>query len=408
MPIVRSLPPYRSRPSPVVDTRIRAKPRISASARLGAALLTMALLLVASPVAALDSDGDGLRDGFEKRYGVTSPFVRDSDHDGVIDSAEDDDGDRLSNLGEQRFGLHPGRKDTDRDGRLDGGEDADHDGRSNALEQDQRRVPANLKPSLSKAAGDRQPDRKGCQVDHGRSKVIKCVFGNPSSSTTLTLVGDSNLTQYLTPLKRLAKARGWRVELMAKSSCPSFLGLHGERQWEIDGGVSCRRWRLAVIDELKAHPPDYLIYANVPYTLRTIKGKPIPEYKRPALWRDAVKRTLDRLPNQTRVLVLGMLPATKRNPVDCLKTSRRDMSRCQTRRQPAYKRKLDKALKAGALAAGQQYGTLHDKICSYDPCPLVQGDVLVWRDGIHITETFAKRLRPSLDALVERKLVQAR
>ena len=381
---------------------------MSRSGRAGTWLVALALTLVASPVTGADRDGDGLRDGFEKKYGVTSFLERDSDGDGVVDSAEDNDGDRLSDLGEQRFRTDPGKRDTDGDGRLDGGEDADRDGRSNAREQDQRPLPAKLRPTLSKAAGDRQPDRRGCQVAHGRSKVIKCVFGDPSGSRTLALVGDSNLTQYLTPLKRLAKARGWRVELMAKSSCPSFLGLHNERQWEVDKGVSCRRWRLAVIDKLQANPPDYLIYANVRYQLRTIKGKPIAESRSPRLWRDAVKRTLERLPPQTEAVVLGMLPPRSGDPTNCLKVNRKDMSRCQVRRKAAYQRPIDQALKAGAKAAGQHYGTLHDKICSYDPCPLVQGKVLVWRDGIHITETFAKRLEPALADIIVRKLVNAK
>ena len=32
---------------------------------------------------------------------------------GVVDGAEDSDGDRLANHAEQRFGLNPARKDTD-------------------------------------------------------------------------------------------------------------------------------------------------------------------------------------------------------------------------------------------------------------------------------------------------------
>ena len=106
-------------------------------------------------------------------------------------------------------------------------------------------------------------------------------------------------------------------------------------------------------------------------------------------------------------MVLGMLPPRSSNPTSCLKASRKDMSRCQVRRKAAYQRPIDQALKSGARGAGHHYGTLHDKICSYDPCPLVQGNVLVWRDGIHITETFAKRLQPALADLIERKLVRA-
>ena len=62
--------------------------------------MLLASLLLALPAGAADRDRDGLDDGFERRYGVTDPGVRDSDHDGVIDSAEDNDKDGLGNLGE--------------------------------------------------------------------------------------------------------------------------------------------------------------------------------------------------------------------------------------------------------------------------------------------------------------------
>ena len=239
-------------------------------------MLVLMLALMGLPVSAADTDGDGLSDAFEQRYGVTDFQDPDTDGDGVIDSAEDNDGDDLGNKGEQRFGTHPGKRDTDRDGRPDGKEDADRDGRKNKFEQDQRPLPAALTPSLKRAADDEQPNRTDCQVKHGTWRVKKCVFGDPASSTTLTLVGDSNMTMYLTPLKRIAKERGWRLELMAKSSCPSFLGLQGLLQSTIDGGVTCRKWRRAMLDELRADPPDYLMFANVSYALVTVKGKPIP------------------------------------------------------------------------------------------------------------------------------------
>jgi hypothetical protein len=79
-----------------------------------------------------------------------------------------------------------------------------------------------------------------------------------------------------------------------------------------------------------------------------------------------------------------------------------------TRRVPGALRRIDLGIRRGTEDGGGQYATLHSKICSYDPCPVVQGNILVWRDGVHITETFAKRLRPSVASIVDSKLVNAR
>ena len=61
-----------------------------------------------------DSDGDGLRDGFEVINGF-NPLV-------VGEEAQDPDGDGLDNLGEQNAGTNPLNVDTDSGGRSDGEE----------------------------------------------------------------------------------------------------------------------------------------------------------------------------------------------------------------------------------------------------------------------------------------------
>jgi hypothetical protein len=110
------------------------------------ALLLAAIVPVAARAA--DGDGDGLRDGFERRHGMTAPGRRDTNWDGVVDSAEDSDGDRLSDRAEQRFGTNPARRDSDADGKPDWTEDHDGDGRSNRNEQEQRPLPEQVVPSI--------------------------------------------------------------------------------------------------------------------------------------------------------------------------------------------------------------------------------------------------------------------
>ena len=62
-----------------------------ATSLMSALALALGLVLALSgPLLAADSDGDGLRDGFERRLSLTAPDDRDSDGDGVFDDVEDE------------------------------------------------------------------------------------------------------------------------------------------------------------------------------------------------------------------------------------------------------------------------------------------------------------------------------
>jgi hypothetical protein len=373
---------------------------------LSAVCLALALVLLAGPVIAADSDGDGLRDGFERRYGVSSPHAADTDGDGVIDSAEDSDGDRLSDKGEQRFGTDPTNPDTDGDGIADSAEDDDGDGRSNAREQDERPVPRSLKPALAVARDDMSPKRVACQTWHGYSKITACEFGDLDSDTHIVLAGDSHATVYITPLRRIAEEQGWHLTTMNKGACPAFPGLFGDNQWEIDKGRSCLRWQERVMKRLEGEPVDLVVFAHAPsYKLRRADGKPVASWRRAGEWRRGLKRTVERLPKETGVLALGGTPRNFHgHPVSCLARNSQNISACVSRRQPEEMRFTDVGLKEAASVSRAQFDSLFDKICSYDPCPIIQGDVLMYRDSHHLSETFARQLQPSLEQVLLKAL----
>jgi hypothetical protein len=112
-----------------------------------------------------------------EQYLFTDPRNGDSDNDGIRDGAEDLDHDLLSNAAEIRFGSNPLVTDTDHDGTADWAEDADGNGRSNGLEQDERPVPGNLRPSLARAGADRPPSyRDGCHLQPGETTPKLCVY----------------------------------------------------------------------------------------------------------------------------------------------------------------------------------------------------------------------------------------
>lgn len=365
-------------------------------------LLTLLLTAVAAaPALAADRDGDGLRDDFEERFGVTSPDERDTDKDGVIDSAEDGDGDRLGNLGEQRFGLDPRKADTDGDGVIDGAEDHDRDGRSNAREQDQRPLPATTRPGLGYVKRDRAVIAKNCISPQRSANVVSCLDGDRASDVRIVVIGDSHATMLVDPIRRAARNAGWRVETMLKGACLPILGTMNPAQWKLDRGDSCREWRIRAYARLRANPPNVLILTGNDNAVFVDKrGRELPRAMRPAIWRKGIARVIDRLAPETTLLVLGDVPDTKGNPIACLKRDRSDMSRCATRREPLSKRSIERAVRSIVAARGHEFGTLYGKICPYDPCPVVQGNTLVWRSKGHLSASFARKLTPSVRRII--------
>ncbi|MGD8485837.1 MAG: SGNH hydrolase domain-containing protein, partial [Chloroflexota bacterium] len=320
---------------------------------------------------------------------------------GVIDGAEDSDDDRLSDRAEMAYGLDPGRRDSDGDGIKDGREDADRDGRSNAAEQDRRPVPNGLRPGLAGAPTDVSPYKPGCQATHGSALVVTCSYGPASSPTRVVLMGDSHAMQLATPIVTVALENGWRLTTLVKKACPPVLGIHNRAQRWVDDGASCRKWRRNALEWLRREPPDHIIFTHSDgYAISTFTGKPIRGADRPVAWRQGLKRTLAQMPPESAVIVLGDIPTNRVNPVGCLRKHPRDISRCVTSRQPLHKRKIELALEQAARAKGATYRRFYRKVCSYDPCPVIQGNVLMYRDRGHLTATFADQLTPTFRTML--------
>ncbi len=370
---------------------------------VGLLLCLVAVAFGIAPAAGADRDGDGLRDGFETRYGATSPDAWDSDRDGVIDSAEDGDHDRLSNLGEQRFGTNPRKWDSDRDGRPDGREDRDGDGRSNAKEQDRRSLPTGLRPSLRRAPEDYWQLKDLCRSLTGSAALKRCHIGDPDSDTTVVLVGNSHAFSWLPSFKRVVEQEGWHLIALTKGACVPWLGVDNSAQYEVDGGKTCRRWRRDVLAWLaeRTDATDLVVMTSSDrYALVDGKGRRIPKRRWPQLWRAGLQRTLERMPPGTNALVLGDVPRLYNDPVRCLRRHRDNISACTAPRKALAQRPIERSLRTAADARGASFRTLYGKICSYDPCPVIQGDILMWRDNSHLSATFSERLAPALRSVL--------
>lgn len=367
------------------------------------------ILTAATVTSTMDSDGDELSDDFEGHWGASSAGSPDSDGDGLIDAAEDLDGDGLSALGEQRYGTDPGNVDSDADGIPDGDEDWNADGVSDAQQQDLRQVPRDLRPTTAMAWWDR-PDNydDGCHNDAVDTVLHTCRLAALGSDVRVDIFGDSHALQWLPALVGAGDSEGWEVVALTKAACPPAQVQFGRK--EVGAADSCAAWRQQVLAWLTDDPPDVLLLtgAGRGYKLIDAEGARLPDEAALAEWQHGLGATLQSLPDSTTVIVLADTPQMRSNPVSCLEANPGDISACVTPRQTALGWVLDEAERATAEAAGASFESLNHLVCPYDPCPVIVGDTLMWRNADHITATFAEQLAPSMRELVSRSLLGRR
>jgi hypothetical protein len=364
-------------------------------------------LLVAIPAAAgsTDSDGDGLLDSFEARWGLTDPASADSDGDGLGDALEDLDGDGLGNLGEQRFGTDPGNPDSDGNGVSDGDEDSDGDGTSDADQQDRRPMPPNTEPELLDAYWDRPPNYDDeCHGDTLDPVLHPCTYGVDDSDTTVVLFGDSHALQWQPSLKTAAFRNDWRLVTLTKAACPPPQILSARK--EDAAGASCETWRAEALDWITQNEPDVVLMTGGGriYKLVDEGGERIPDEERTAAWTAGLTATIEAMPEATTVVVLADTPYLQTNPATCLEADPSDLMACSTPRAAAIDASFDLAERTAVEAAGANYADLNELICPYSPCPVVFDDVLAWRNRDHLTATFVKTLAPSLGQAINEAL----
>lgn len=363
----------------------------------------------AAPEASLDTDGDGLLDTFEDAWGASSATTSDSDGDGLSDSAEDDDGDGLGALGEQRYGTDPMNADSDGDGILDGDEDSDGDGTSDAVQQDQRPVPTSLEPAPDVAWWDRPVSYdEGCHGDIFDPELHACLYGDADAERSVALFGDSHALQWLPAVIGAGTDNRWQVVTLTKSACPA-VDVVFERAPQYEGAdPTCTQWRASALEWINQNEPDLVVISSAGrnYKLLDEKGRRVPDEARLGQWQAGLARTLAAFPAATTPLVLADTPQLKSNPAACLPENPRDLSACVTSRKDAADPALDDAERETVEQAGGLFDSLNGQVCSYDPCPVVIEDVMMWRNNAHITATFAALLAPSMADLLERAYEQ--
>ena len=250
-------------------------------------------------------------------------------------------------------------------------------------------APRNLMPKPADAVNDlplTSTDGSTCHLDFLQTRQGPCVYGDPHGTRTAVLIGDSHAQQWLGALLPNAAARHWRLVVWTKSACPvADLTVYAptlKRTY-----TECSSWRTAIVARIRTMHPDLLIASQSDLVVGTNVAD--------ATYATATVGTLQAL-GARRTVYLADTPTVTTDTAQCLEQHLKNVKPCDFAIQTAYQHPTREQVLARVLSTThiQYIDTLQYFCTSY--CPVVVGDIAVYRDAGHMTNTYAAYLAPAL------------
>jgi len=254
-----------------------------------------------------------------------------------------------------------------------------------------KKVPANLNPSLGQSKNDLpQVYADECILDVGVSEPKQCIYGDPAGAVTIVLFGDSHAAQWMPAIDQVAIANGWRLIVHTKKACPSV-----EIPTIKDPDLTdCAPWRASVIASMEAIKPDLVVMSGYRY-----QAAPGTEGRSPdQVWRDGTDLTVAKLkPFAKHVLLLGDSSTPALLVPYCLANNLTNVPNCMATREQAIRPTRLDVERDVAAKYDIDFIPTSDWTCTDTLCPVIVGNVLMYRDDSHLTATAAEFLAPYVE-----------
>jgi peptidoglycan/LPS O-acetylase OafA/YrhL len=263
-----------------------------------------------------------------------------------------------------------------------------------------RPLPADAEEDKGRAHAD------GCLVDQDDPDLnTSCAYGDTSADTTAVLFGDSHALQYFPALDAVAKERGWRLEVVTKSGCSPAEVTQYHEQFN-RAYTECDEWWADAVEYIEELEPSLVVTGNKAVEPIVRDGERLDAEAGAEAMTDGYVATLERLrATGAEVNVIADNPYPPADMPSCV--SERlddDLTACAFPRREG----LDYE-PVNTLAARQVSGvSLLDPTSLFCPedgtCPAVIGNVLVYRDGTHLTATYTRTMTDWFDRQLPRNL----
>lgn len=231
---------------------------------------------------------------------------------------------------------------------------------------------------------------RGCQVDQVSEELVPCESGDPDGEVVVAVVGDSKIAQWVPAIDRIAEANHWRVVSNTKSSCTPTAAtiFHLSEEY-----VSCAAWGANVQDWLLHERPDAVIISGG----REDAGESLDDRSVEQL-SEGYRQYWQKLSDAGIKVILisdSPYPDLGRPAYECVAEAGIAAEEMCTW---AYERTNgSQALEAAAgQVPGSRYVDLDPWICPDGTCYSVFRNIVTYRQGSHLTDTFINYLTPAL------------
>nr|WP_272928698.1 acyltransferase family protein [Leucobacter luti] len=247
-------------------------------------------------------------------------------------------------------------------------------------------APALIGSNLSVRLQDHQtqaaiPSGSGCNLPVLSSPIPPaCTYGSSDGAPTVALVGDSHAAQWAPAFEAIAATGQITLTAHTKSGCPLHVRGGGSAE-----SVDCAEWKENVLDVLAADPPDFVVIGS---SLTSWDQSP-EEYEL------AMRKLLTALPQSSTPVLIQDTPRFPGAPMSCLSQHLTSPAACSLPEGDAF----DSAFIRVEDRLSEQFGAYQLDLTSYicaDTCPVVQGNVLVFKDAHHLSKTFTSALAPAI------------
>jgi peptidoglycan/LPS O-acetylase OafA/YrhL len=261
-----------------------------------------------------------------------------------------------------------------------------------------------VRPALTSLMRD-QADiyGRGCQVSARGVEVKTCVDGAADAERSVLMIGDSHAATWQPPMKSLAESDHWRYLSATKSACTV---------WDVVADVKyaggryreCEQWRQNAFALAATERPDVVIlHSSVPWgTILDDQGRKVRDPAEALSRGVTASVTAARRSGATVVAMLDTPGVTGVVPIQtCLATAERPEA-CNF---PSVADNPTRAVvKKAAEAAGAIVVDPYVEVCPDDTCEVVRDGIVVYRDGGHLTRTYALHQAPWVRSWLDRLL----